>query len=214
MHKLRHAPARKSGRFAVLAFALLIAGCATTPPSPAEQGDLCAVFEDRRDWFRAAARSEERWGVPVALQMAIISHESGFNDEARPPRGERRFLGLLPGKRPSTAFGYAQALDATWEDFRRETGREGADRDDFYDAVDFIGWYGDRSSRLAGIRKTDAVAQYLAYHEGPAGYSRGSWRNNSALIATAQRVGETAWRYDEQLQSCRKGLEGGWLPFF
>ena len=41
----------------------------------------------------------------------------------------------------SSAYGYAQALEGTWDDYRKDTGRRGADRDDFADSSDFIGWY-------------------------------------------------------------------------
>ena len=197
-----------------LALFLAAAACATTPPGAREQADLCDIFDDRKDWFDAAASAEKRWGAPIGLQMAFIRQESGFVDDARPPRGRRQFFGLVPGKRPSSAYGYAQALDSTWDQYRRETGRSGADRNDFDDATDFIGWYVDHVHRVTGLRKTDAVSQYLAYHEGPTGYQRGSWRNKPALIATAQRVGDTAYRYDTQLQSCRKSLERRGLPFF
>ncbi len=190
----------------LLATCLILVACATQPPSRSEQADICDIFDDRTDWFRAAEASEQRWGVPVAIQMAVIRFESGFDDDARPPREKRRFLGLLPGKRASSAYGYAQAIDGTWDQYRRETGRNGADRDDFDDAVDFIGWYGDKAASLAGIRKTDAVAFYLAYHEGWAGYRSGGWRNKKWLVDTASRVGATAYRYDQQLSGCRKRL--------
>lgn len=190
----------------LLAVGFMLAACATKPPSRSEQADICDIFDDRKDWFRAAEASERRWGVPIAIQMAVIRFESGFDDDARPPRGKRRFLGLLPGKRPSSAYGYAQAIDGTWDQYRRESGRGGADRDDFDDAVDFIGWYGDKAASQAGIRKTDAVAFYLAYHEGWAGYRNGAWRNKKWLVDTASQVGATAYRYDEQLAGCRKRL--------
>lgn len=201
-------------RFLIPLLLVALSACASKPPTRQEQANICDIFDDRKDWFRAAARSEKRWGVPIAIQLAVIKYESGFDDEARPPRGKRRFFGLVKGKRASSAYGYAQAVDDTWDQYRRETGRSGADRDDFDDAVDFIGWYGNKAEREAGIRKTDAVSFYLAYHEGWAGYARGNWRNKQWLIDTAQRVGGTAYRYDSQLQTCRKSLSRrGLLPF-
>ncbi len=194
--------------------ALGLSACSTAPPTAGEQADICDIFEERKDWYRAAARTEKTWGAPVALQMAIMKAESSFNHDARPARGKRRFLGLLRGKRPSSAFGYAQALDATWDEYRRATGNRGADRDDFDDASDFIGWYVSRSSQTAGIRPSDAKAQYLAYHEGAGGYSRGTWRSKPGLIRTAERVASDAWRYDQQLPKCEKRLKRNWIPFF
>ncbi len=196
-------------RFLLSTFLLLtfLSACATTPPTSAEQSDICEIFSGRKSWYRAAAKTERRWGTPVTLQMAIIKTESNFNKDARPPRGRRRFLGLVRGRRPSTALGYTQALDGTWEEYKSSTGNRGASRKDFSDSVDFIGWYTARSARAAGIAITDARAQYLAYHEGPSGYTRGNWRSNAALIRVANRVAEDKARFDQQLPRCERRLK-------
>ena len=76
----------------------------------------------------------------------------------------------------SSAYGYAQALDGTWDDYRQATGRRGADRDDFADASDFIGWYMNEAAPGERLAPHDAYNQYLAYPEGKAGYARGSYR--------------------------------------
>jgi len=184
-------------------------GCATPPRRP---GDLCAVFEEKRDWYRAAAGTHERWGVPEPVQLAIIFQESSFRARARPPR--RRLLGFLPGPRPSTAYGYGQATDATWGRYRRDVGRPGADRDDFADVSDFIGWYADEVQQRTGVPRDDAFRLYLAYHEGPGGYRRGTWRDKAWLQRVARRVASRAGRYEHQLAGCRERLErSGWWPF-
>ncbi len=195
---------------ALPAGALLVAGCATAPPSDTD--DLCAIFDEKRGWYRAAAKSEARWGTPVHVQMAIIYQESAFEHDARPPRG--RLLGIVPWKRPSDAFGYAQALDSTWDRYREETGRRFADRDDFADAIDFVGWYTDLAQRTAGISKWDPYNQYLAYHEGPTGWRRGSYRGKRWLTDTARRVDGRAREWGAQLRRCEADLDrGGWLFF-
>ncbi len=119
---------------------------------------------------------------------------------------------IFPGRRPSSAFGYAQALDTTWDEYRRDSGNSGADRDDFGDAVDFVAWYCARSSRLAGISKADAYSLYLAYHEGPGGFRRGTYRNKAWLVNTARKVARRAGRYRRQLAGCESSLaRGGFL---
>ena len=197
-----------------LALLIAVSACQATPPTAREQANICDIFDDRKDWYRAAAQSERRWGAPIALQMAIMKAESSFDPDARPARGNRRFLGLLPGRRPSTAYGFAQALNGTWDEYRETTGNNGAERDDIDDATDFIGWYVARSSRIANIRTSDAKAQYLAYHEGAGGYTRGTWRSKPGLIRLADRVAADAYRYDQQLPSCEKRLKRNWIPFF
>lgn len=196
-------------RTQILALALAgftLGACSTTPPSSSDQADICNIFDGRKNWYRAAARVEERWGTPIELQMAIIKTESNFNKDARPPRGRRRFFGLAKGRRPSSALGYAQALDGTWDEYRNATGRSGASRKDFRDATDFIGWYTSRAARQAGIGIGDARAQYLAYHEGAGGYSRGTWRGNTALINIANRTANDAALFRQQLNRCERKL--------
>ncbi|MGA0807087.1 MAG: hypothetical protein ACO3PV_11320, partial [Pseudohongiellaceae bacterium] len=114
---------------------LVLTACASAPPQ--NLSNLCSIFEDRGSWYKAARKSEQRWGVPVEVNMAFIYHESGFRGRAKPPR--RRLLGFIPGPRASDAFGYAQALDNTWNDYRVAAGNWGARRSRFKDAIDFVG---------------------------------------------------------------------------
>lgn len=191
---------------------LLGAGCVTAPPENIE--NICAIFEDRSRWYKAARESEDRWGTPVHVQMAIIHQESTFEFAAKPPR--RKLLGFIPWKRPSNAYGYAQALKSTWRRYRDETGRRFADRDNFADAIDFVGWYTDMAQDTAGISKWDPYNQYLAYHEGPAGWRRDTHAGTDKrwLRQTARRVDDRAREWGAQLRRCEDDLDdGGWLFF-
>jgi hypothetical protein len=181
------------------AAALLLAGCATAPP-PRGQDNLCRIFAEQPRWYDHAQASEKRWGTPIGIQMAFVQQESSFQAKARPER--QRILGIIPGKRPSSAYGYAQAQDPAWSDYQQATGRRFARRSDMGDALDFIGWYNDVSHRRLGLAKTDARNLYLAYHEGHGGYRRGTWRNKRDLQAIAARVEQRAATYQSQLASC------------
>ncbi len=197
-------------RLALAALAGLIVlpplACADRPPRQPE--DLCAIFEEKRSWYKAARRSFERWGVPEAVQLAVIYRESGFRARARPPR--RKILWILPGPRPSSAFGYGQVVDATWESYRRAAGDAFAERDDFADVADFVGWYGAEIHRLTGVAKDDAQQLYLAYHEGPEGFRRGRHHGRDWLLTAARQVARRAQRYQRQLDSCREDLDRWW----
>ncbi len=184
----------------VLALSLLL-GCSTVPDNV---DDICAIFDDEPDWFEATAESEQRWGAPIPLQMAILYHESGFRDDAKP--GFRWFLGVIPMGRKSSAYGYAQALDGTWARYKRETGNSGADRDDFDDAVDFVGWYLAENRRRLKLPPDDGYGHYLAYHEGQGGYERGTHRAKPWLLRRARTVAARARRYGAQLKRCRAKL--------
>lgn len=178
---------------------------------PQDLDDICTIFEDRRDWYQAAKKSEERWGTPTHIQMAIIRQESSFRFNARPPR--KKMLGFIPWTRQSNAYGYAQALDGTWVRYKKDTGRHYADRDDFDDAIDFIGWYTNLSNRSEGISKWDPYNQYLAYHEGQAGWRRGTYNQKSWLKNSARRVDLRAQKWGTQLRNCEDKLDDPFWMF-
>lgn len=189
----------------VCASILLLAACATAPPS--NVNNACAIFTERSEWFTDARAASQRWGVPLSVMLAIIHQESAFQADAQPPR--TWYLGFIPGPRPSTAYGYSQALDGTWEHYVAATGNRGADRDNFEDAADFIGWYMNETTQRNGIAKSDAYNQYLAYHEGQGGFAKGSYRQKPWLMKRARRVSQQASRYRAQLARCEPQLLAG-----
>jgi len=177
-----------------------LAGCSSLPSPPRNALNVCAVFAEKTEWQKPALRTEQRWGIPVSVLMATIYHESSYRADARPPR--RYFLGFIPGPRPSNAYGYSQALDETWDEYVSKNSRWFADRDDFDDAIDFVGWYHRLSTREIGIRPDDAMNLYLAYHEGRNGFARNSYVNKPWLVRYAERVGATELSYRNQLAGC------------
>ncbi|WP_210397275.1 transglycosylase SLT domain-containing protein [Motiliproteus sediminis] len=191
---------------ALIAVTLLLSGCATAPPS--NISNSCEIFYDKDDWYEATKDSFEKWGVPIHVQLAIVHQESKFQYDARPPKDY--LLGFIPWGRKSSAYGYAQVKDETWDWYRQKTGNWGADRDDFADAVDFIGWYGSMSYQMLGISKWDARNQYLAYHEGHGGFKRKTYNQKAWLVQVAKKVDNNAARYRAQLGKCRERLESGW----
>ena len=197
---------------AALAMATLIvtafSGCASAPENVE---DICAIFEEKGRWYKDARKSEKRWGTPVHVQLAIIRQESTFKFDARPPR--KKLLGFIPWKRPSNAYGYAQALESTWAWYQEDTGRRGADRDDFGDAIDFVGWYTHQSQKMAGISKWDPYNQYLAYHEGQNGWLNRSYRSKGKLKSIARKVDHRAKEWGAQLARCEDELDDGWWIF-
>lgn len=188
----------------LLAVLALLAACGRerqfTAPSNVE--NACAIVQERPQYLRAMRAAERRWGVPVHVQMATIHAESSFIGNARTPH--RFALGVIPVGRQSSAFGYSQALDGTWEEYVRETGNRRARSDNIFDATDFMGWYMTWTVRRNGIPMTDARNQYLAYHEGHAGFRRGSYNSKAWLIRVADRVATRAAMYERQLATCRR----------
>lgn len=181
--------------------ALALAGCASTPRSI---NNVCTVFDQKQSffggWYTQAKRAERKYGVPAEVLMATIRIESGFDADARPPR--RKLLGFIPWKRASSAYGYSQALDGTWQRYKRETGNAMARRSSFADAVDFVGWYHQTSNRTNGVALNDAYSLYLNYYAGHAGYRRGVWRNNPQMQKSARKAATMSSNYGRQMRQC------------
>ena len=195
----------------LFAFPILLASCATTPPANVE--NACSIFREKPDWFDASLAVEQKYGLPIQVQLAIMRQESSFRHNAAPPR--EKVLGIPMWWRVSSAYGYAQAKDGTWDWYKEKTGNWGADRDEYDDAVDFMGWYADISQKTLGISKWDAYNQYLAYHEGHGGWQRKTWSSKGWLIGVAKKVDANARMYGEQLRGCRESLKSSsrWWPF-
>jgi hypothetical protein len=166
-----------------------------------------------KSWYRAAKLSEEKWKVPMHLQLAIIHQESRFASRAKPPRN--KIFGFIPGARPTDSYGYTQAKKATWEWYQLKTGKKDARRDNFSDAIDFVGWYANQSNLRSKISKTDAYRQYLAYHEGHGGFNKKSYEKKDWLISIAKKVESKSNTYKSQLSQCREQLDSNriWTLF-
>jgi hypothetical protein len=187
----------------VVLASLLLSACATSPPQ--QPDNICSIFEEKRSWYRAARKAEARWGTPKHVSMAIIKQESSFRHDAKPPR--RWLLGIIPWKRPSSAYGYAQALDGTWAQYKKSGGGWGRDRDDFDDAIDFVHWHMRQAVNRNGVKQNDAHALYLNYHEGWRGYRTKSFRKKPWLDSVARRVQRRAEQYQRQYASCQHRLK-------
>ena len=182
----------------LMLFLIILSGCVTDRNF--NQSNLCDIFQTNPQWKSYAEKTKDKWGVPVSLQLSFIKQESSFNRTARPPR--QKVLGLIPGLRPSSAYGYSQALDGTWDEYKQSTGNYNADRKNFADASDFIGWYVDGSYRLLKIEKTDVYNHYLAYHEGKGGFQKKSYNKKKWLLEVAKKVENQAKEYSDQIKKC------------
>lgn len=175
---------------------MFLTGCATTPP-PHNKENVCSIFQEYPHWYKAAKKTQCKWGVPVNVQMAIIYYESAFQGDAKPRR--KYYLGFIPGKHISSAYGYAQALNGTWDEYLAYTGKMFARRTQFESATDFIGWYSALARQQAGIDPYDPYSLYLAYHEGIGGYQRKSYIKKPWLMRLAKNVALKSQLFELQL---------------
>ena len=174
----------------------IITACSSIPKNTQNS---CAIFEERYLWYKHTKSSYKKWGVPIHIQLAFVK-ESDFNWLAKPPR--QKLLKLFHLKRPSSSFGYSQAVKGTWEQYKKESGNSLATRARFKDSVDFIGWYVSKTHKILKISKNDAFRQYLAYYKGWGDYK--NYSKDKKAIIYAKSVKETASKYRKQLILCKK----------
>ncbi len=179
---------------------LFFSACSSIPKNTA---DGCSIFSERYFWYKHVKKTEKKWGTPVHLQLAFIKMESDFDWLAKPPR--HKLFKVIPYKRPSSSFGYSQAVKGTWKQYKKENNRPLATRARFKDSVDFIGWYTNKTSKILKISKKDVFKQYIAYHEGWGNYK--NYKNNNKIILIAKKVKNQSDRYKKQLSDCKNKLD-------
>jgi hypothetical protein len=189
----------RSNKLLLILIFFLISACSSIPKNTS---DSCSIFNERYLWYKYTKRTEQKWGTPIYLQLAIIKMESDFDWLAKPER--QKIFKVIPYKRPSSSFGYSQAVKGTWDQYKKETNNKLATRARFRDSVDFIGWYTNKTEKLLKISKKDVYRQYLAYHEGWGNYK--NYKNNQKVIILAKKVTKQANEYRKQLKKCQKRL--------
>ena len=178
---------------------ILISGCSSVPKNTSNS---CSIFNERYMWYKHAKKAEQKWGTPIYIQLAFIKMESDFDWLARPER--LKLFKVIPYRRPSSSFGYSQAVKGTWEQYKKETNKRLATRTRFKDSVDFIGWYTNKTETILKVPKKDAFRQYIAYHEGWGNYK--NYKKNQKVILLAKKVKNYSDKYKKQLSKCNKSL--------
>ena len=186
-------------KYLIIIIFFFLSACSSVPRNTKNS---CEIFKERYLWYKHSKAAYKKWGVPIHLQLAFIKKESDFNWLAKPPR--KKIFKVVPFKRPSSSFGYSQAVKGTWQQYENETGRKLATRMRYKDSVDFIGWYITKSSKILKIPKTDPYRQYLAYYLGWKDYKNS--KDNKKAIIYARSVRETSSKYRKQLTICKKNL--------
>ena len=174
----------------------LLFSCVSVPKNVA---NVCDIFSEKYFWFKSALATEKKWGAPIELQMAIVKRESGFDWLAKPER--TKIFKIIPWTRPSSSFGFSQAVNGTWEMYKNDTGNDLALRATFSDSSDFIGWYINNTYKKLKISKKDYYRQYIAYHEGWGNYK--NYRKKPNVVSYAREVNSQAKKYKRQLDKCK-----------
>jgi len=198
---------RKNNLIIYIFLGILLSGCVSIPRNVT---NACDIFSEKYFWFKSVLKTEKKWGAPIELQMAIIKKESSFDWLAKPER--TKIFKIIPWKRPSSSFGYSQAVKGTWEMYKQDTGNNLALRTRFKDSSDFIGWYVHNTNKKLRIGKKDYYRQYLAYHEGWGGYR--DYKKKPNVVSYAREVSTQAKKYKKQLRKCKSQLDRNKFIFF
>ena len=189
----------KFTKIILICILFLVSACSSIPQNTSNS---CRIFDERYLWYKYTKKVEQKWGTPIYIQLAIIKMESNFDWLAKPAR--KKIFKVVPFKRPSSSFGYSQAVKGTWAQYKQETGNNLATRARFKDSVDFIGWYTNKTESILKISKNDAFKQYIAYHEGWGNFKY--YKKNKKVIGLANKVKKQSEIYKKQLINCKNSL--------
>ena len=179
-----------------------MASCSSVPKYPL---NACKIFGERYLWYKHAKKSSETYGAPIHIIIAFVNKESGFNRWAKPKR--TKLFKVFPYKRPSSSFGYSQAVKKTWELYKTETNNPLALRNRFKDSVMFIGWYINKTNKINKIPFNDSYRQYLNYYLGWGSYAKKTYKTDKQAIIFAKSVETQSKIYKKQLKECQKILD-------
>ena len=185
-----------------LIFFVFTASCTSVPKYPS---NACKIFSEKYLWYKHAKKSSETYGAPVHIILAFVNKESGFKRFAKPKR--KKLFKIIPYKRPSSSFGYSQAVKKTWELYKTENNKPLALRTRFKDSVMFIGWYMKKTNEINKIPLTDAYRQYLNYYLGWGSYKKEIYKRDKNSIIFAKKVEKQSKIYKKQLRECQKNLD-------
>ena len=179
-----------------------IVSCSSIPKYPS---NACKIFGERYFWYKHIKKSSETYGAPIHTILAFVNKESGFNRWAKPKR--TKLFKVIPYKRPSSSFGYSQAVNKTWELYKNETDNPLALRSRFKDSVMFIGWYINKTNKINKIPFNDSYRQYLNYYLGWGDYKNKVYKKDKKAIIFAKSVKKQSNIYKNQLRECKKSLD-------
>lgn len=164
-------------------------GCAQRVADP---DNICEIFRQHPEWCKILDRVRKKFGVPVAVEMAILYQESNFTNYSAI---ESKKLSLGDEERTATfwqryfgKFYYSQ------------------NKMNFRLAANFMGWYLARLHKKLDIPFNEADTLYLVYGEGTLNYRLADYQFKQELVRTALMVAWRAREYQAQLPHCRAML--------
>jgi len=182
--------------------------CSSVPKYPQ---NACKIFSEKYFYLKYSRAASKKWGVPISSIIAVINKESGFKRFAKPKR--KRIFKIIPYRRPSSSLGFSQAVNKTWDLYKKENNKPAALRISFKNSSDFIGWYFWKTNKINKISFTDTRNMYLNYYLGWQAYKNKAYEKDPKAIIFAKNVEKQAKIYKSQLQECKSILKKSYIIF-
>jgi len=185
-----------------------LVSCSSVPKYPQ---NACKIFGERYFYLKYSRAASKKWNVPISSILAVINKESGFRRFAKPKR--TKIFKIIPYRRPSSSLGFSQAVNKTWDLYKKENNKPVAIRISFKNSSDFIGWYFWKTNKINKVSLRDTRNMYLNYYLGWAAYKNKAYQNNKKAIIFAKSVEKQAKIYKNQLQECKSILNKSYIIF-
>jgi len=185
-----------------------LVSCSSVPKYPQ---NACKIFGEKYSYLKYSREASKKWNVPISSILAVINKESGFRRFAKPKR--TKLFKIIPYRRPSSSLGFSQAVNKTWDLYKKENNKPIALRISFKNSSDFIGWYFWKTNKINKVSLKDTRNMYLNYYLGWQGYKNKAYENDRKAIIFANNVERQAKIYKNQLKECKSVLNKSYIIF-
>ena len=192
----------------VLTLLFFLSACSSVPKHPQ---NACKIFGEKYFYLKYTRASSKKWGVPISSILAVINKESSFKRFAKPKR--TKLFKIIPYRRPSSSLGFSQAVNKTWDLYKKENNKPAALRISFKNSSDFIGWYFWKTNKINKVSIQDTRNMYLNYYLGWSAYKNKAYKTDKKAIIYAKSVEKQAKIYKNQLRECSSVLKKSYIIF-
>ena len=144
------------------------------------QQNICEVLQREKAWIQPALTTEQRYGTPLSLTLALLETPLTELDKK-----------------------HVKPRAADWDEYRIRSERWDASPNNVDDATDFIGWFTQESVKRNNIPLNDVSAHYIALRVGHGSYHRLQPDKYPSLLQQAEQIELKAEQWQSELALCR-----------
>ena len=185
-----------------------LVSCSSVPKYPQ---NACKIFGEKYFYLKYTRAASKKWGVPISSILAVINKESGFKRFAKPKK--LKIFKIIPYRRPSSSLGFSQAVNKTWDLYKKENNKPAALRISYKSSSDFIGWYFWKANKINKVSLNNIRDLYLNYYLGFSAYKNKAYQTDKKAIIYAKSVEKQAKIYKSQLLECKSILNKSYIIF-